>query len=310
VAGVIDAPDLHKVFAADAEDNIIFVINTDTMQIEDQIQLQDNESPDAISYDAVDHLVFVSDPGTPPDPLQSMNTDPMNQNIVVIDAVQDQILKYVNFGATLPLLDGEQAPTTNNLPTWGYDIGHNEYDLGHDFVTVQVAANGDDPNAYVLPPPHTAEFDAIDVKTMEVDNRLQLPASCSTPHGMTIDTDQHVAFVACTDFDPASNLFENLLRVDLQTMKVIPSDPATMRVAPNSDLVRLDHTLHLLFVASSDGITIFDEKAGEFHRLSEAFIGKETHTIAINEQTQEVYFPINAGGLPVLRITRYNPNGA
>jgi hypothetical protein len=120
----------------------------------------------------------------------------MNQNVAVIDALQDKVIKYVNFGATLPLLDGEQAPTTNNLPTWGYDIGHNEYDLGHDFVTVQVAANSDDPNAYVLPPPHTAEMDAIDVKTLAVDKRLQLPASCSTPHGMTIDTGQHVAFVA------------------------------------------------------------------------------------------------------------------
>lgn len=310
VAGVADAADLRKVFAADAEDNIVFVINADTMQIEDQIPLQDLESPDAVSYDAVDHLIFISDPGTPPDPLKSMNTDPMNQNVAVIDALQDKVIKYVNFGATLPLLDGEQAPTTNNLPTWGYDIGHNEYDLGHDFVTVQVAANSDDPNAYVLPPPHTAEMDAIDVKTLTVDKRLQLPASCSTPHGMTIDTGQHIAFVACTDFDPATNLFENLLRVDLQTMTVIPADPSTMRLAPNSDIVRLDHTLHLLFVASSDGITIFDEKAGEFHRLSQAFIGKETHTIAINEQTHEVYFPINAGGLPVLRITRYNPNGS
>lgn len=310
VAGVIDAPDLRKVFAADAEDNIVFVINADTMQIEDQIQLQDLESPDAVSYDAVDHLLFISDPGTPPDPLKSMNTDPMNQNVVVIDAIQDKIIKYVNFGATLPLLDGEQAPTTNGLPTWGYDIGHNEYDLGYDFVTTQVAANSDDPNAYVLPPPHTAELDGINISTLEVDKRLQLPASCSTPHGMTIDTEQHVAFVACTDFDAASNLFENLLRVDLQTMTVIPADPKTMRLAPSTDIVRLDHALHLLFVASSDGITIFDEKAGEFHRLSQVFIGKETHTIAINEQAQEVYFPINAGGLPVLRITRYNPNGA
>jgi len=53
-----------------------------------------------------------------------------------------------------------------------------------------------------------------------------------------------------------------------------------------------------------------DEKAGEFHRPDLAIIGKETHTIAINEQKQEMYFPIFAGGLPILRITRYNPNGA
>jgi hypothetical protein len=68
--------------------------------------------------------------------------------------------------------------------------------------------------------------------------------------------------------------------------------------------------LHLLFVAGSGGITIFDEKASEFHRLGLAFVGKETHTIAINEQAHEVYFAIFAGGIPVVRVTRYNPNGA
>jgi DNA-binding beta-propeller fold protein YncE len=309
VAGIIDAPDQRKVFAADAQDNVVYVINADTMQIVgDPIPLQTNESPDAVSYDPVDHLVFISDPGTPIDPTKSMNTDPMNQNVVIIDAVKDAVVTYIHFGMQ-PLLDGEVAPATNNLPTWGYDVGHNEYDLGHDFVTIQVAANSDSSNPYILPPPHTAEFDAIDVQTLKVQ-RLPLPASCSTPHGMTIDREQHVAFIACTDFDAASNLYENLLRVDLQTMTVIPADPRMMRLAPSSDIVRLDHVLHLLFVASSDGITIFDEKAGEFHRLNQVIIGRETHTIAINDETHEVYFSINAGGLPVLRITRFNPNGA
>ena len=45
VAGVIDATDLHKIFAADAQDNIIYDINVNTMQIEGQIQLPDNEFP-------------------------------------------------------------------------------------------------------------------------------------------------------------------------------------------------------------------------------------------------------------------------
>jgi hypothetical protein len=67
---------------------------------------------------------------------------------------------------------------------------------------------------------------------------------------------------------------------------------------------------HLFFVAGSGGITIFDEKTGEFHRLGVAIIGKETHTIAINEQANVMYFPVFAGGIPVRRITRYNPNDA
>jgi hypothetical protein len=311
VAGIIDATDLHKIFAADSEDNIIYDINVNTMQIEGEIQLPDLDSPDAIGYDPVDHRIFVSDTGSPVDPLKSGNVDRKNENVAVIDAVHDKLLGLVNFGS-LPLFGGEKAPVTQpgNIPTYGHDVGHNDYDLGHDYVTSQVLPNADDPNAYILPPPHTAEFIAIDAVTMKVDNRIVLPAYCSTPHGMTIDRDQHVAYVACTDFDPQAGFFENLLRVDLRTMSVIPTDPETVRLANGPDLVRIDHAQHLLFVAGSGGITIFDEKAGEFHRLGVAFIGKETHTIAINEQANEMYFPIFAGGIPVLRITRYNPNGA
>ena len=311
VAGVIDATDLHKIFAADAEDNIIYDINVNTMQIEGQIQLPDNDGPDAVGYDPVDHRIFVSDPGSPVDPLKSGNVDRKNENVAVIDAIHDKLLGLVSFGF-LPLFGGEKAPVTQpgNIPTYGHDVGHNDYDLGHDYVTSQVLPNADDPNAYILPPPHTAEFIAINAVTMKVDNRIVLPAYCSTPHGMTIDRDQHVAYVACTDFDPQAGLFENLLRIDLRTMSVIPTDPDTVRLANGPDLVRIDHAQHLLFVAGSGGITIFDEKAGEFHRLGVALIGKETHTIAINEQANEMYFPIFAGGIPVLRITRYNPNGA
>lgn len=310
VAGVVDATDLYKIFAADAEDNIIYDINVNTLQIQGQIPLPDNESPDAIGYDPLDHRLFVSDPGAPVDPIKSGNVDRKNQNVAVIDAVHDKLLGLVSLGF-LPLLASEQAPVTQpgNIPTYGHDVGHNAYDLGYDYITSQVLPNVDDPNAYILPPPHTAEFLAINALTMKIAKRLVLPASCSTPHGMTIDTEQHVAFVACTDFDPQAGLFENLLRIDLHTMKVIPADPNTMRLANGPDLVRIDHALHLLFVAGSGGITIFDEKAGQFHRLGLAFIGKQTHTIAINEQTQEMYFPIFAGDLPVLRITRYNPNG-
>lgn len=309
VAGVIDAPDLHKVFAADSGDNIIYDINVDTLQIQGQIQLPDNESPDAVAYDPVDHRIFVSDPGTPPS-LLIANTNPHNQNIVVIDAVQDKLLKVVNFGL-LPLLPGEKAPTTKgNLPSFGRDVGHNDYDLGHDYVALQIAADGNSPNAYILPPHGTAEFAAINAVTLQVDKIIRLPGSCSTPHGMTIDRDQHVAFVACTDFDPQSGLFEYMLRVDLTTMTVIRDDPASMSIAGTEpDLIRVDHTLHLLFASGTAGIVIFDEKPGEFHRLSEVVIGGDTHNIAINEETQQMYFAIFAGGLPVVRITRYNPDG-
>jgi DNA-binding beta-propeller fold protein YncE len=311
VAGMAEAPDLHKLFAADAEDNIIFDINIDTMKIEGQIQLPDNESPDAIAYDPIDHRMFVSDVGAPVDPLKSANANPKNMNVAVIDALHDKLLTLVPFGF-LPLFGGEQdadvkAPRT--IPPFGHDVGHGAYDLGHIYVTSQVLPDGDNPNPYILPPPHTGELEAIDAATMRIDKRVVLPTYCSTPHGLAIDTDQHVAFIACTDFDPQAGLFANLLRVSLPAMTVIPADPGTMRLASGPDLVRIDHSAHLLFVACSEGIVIFNEAAGQFSRLGEAVVGRGTHSIAINEQTQEMYFPIFAGGRPLVRITAYNPNG-
>lgn len=309
-AGLIEAPDLRKIFAADAEDNIIFDINADSMKIEGQIELPENDSPDAIGYDPDDHLIFVTDPGAPVDPIKSGNVDRKNQEVAVIDAIHDKLLGMVSFGS-LPLLAGEQAPVTQpgNVPTYGYKLGHNEYDLGHEYVVSQILPNAEDPNVYILPPFHTGEFVSINALTLKIDRRIQLPAACSSPHGLTIDRAQHIAYVACKDFDAETERFAYLLRVDLHTMTVLPDNPTTTRLAAGSDLVRIDHSAGLLFVAGAAGITIFDERAGHFQRLGLAVIGKGTHTIAIDEETQEMFFPILAGGLPILRITRYNPNG-
>lgn len=315
VAGVIDAPDLHKVFAAgvDPDDNgidSVFDIDTITLQFH-VIHLIQNESPDALTYDAADHRIFVSDPAAPPNLTGPQNPDPHLMDVAVINALNDQVIKRINFGL-LPLLKGETAPTNPaNIPAYGHDVGHSDYDpgLGHVYITTQINPNADDPNPYVLPPPHTGEFASINAVTMQIDQRIQLPAYCSTPHGMVIDPVQHVAFVACTDFDTTAGLFENLIRIDLHTMSVIPADPNTMRLASGPDLVRLDASAHLLFVACLGGITIFDETPGNFHRLGVYVVGRQSHTIAINEQTQEMYFATFSGGRPVLRIERYNPNG-
>lgn len=315
VAGVVDAPDLHKIYAAgvDANDDdldSVFDIDTNTLQFH-VIHLTLDESPDALTYDSVDHRIFVSDPAAPPDITGPQNPDRHLMDVAVINALNDQVIKRINFGL-LPLLSGETAPTNPaNIPTYGHDVGHTAYDptLKHVYVATQVLPNADDPNPFILPPPHTGEFASISTTTLQIDQRILLPAYCSTPHGVAVDPVQHVAFVACTDFDTKAGLFENLIRIDLRTMTVIPADPNTMRLANGPDLVRLDASAHLLFVACAGGIVIFDDTPGNFHRLGVYNVGKQSHTIAINEQTQEMYFTMFAGGIPILRIERYNPSG-
>lgn len=286
-AGVVVAPDLAKVYVADANDNIIYAINEHTLKYS-AIPLQDNDSPDGITYDQADHLIAVSNPGTPPNADTNIIAR-KNQNETFIDALTDKVVARVPLG-----IDGQ----------WGDDVGHVKFDSGlHRFyVAVQQLAdpNSLDPN--LLPPPGTAWLVAIDPATFHVASRMKLPNNCITPHGMTIDTALHIAFIACVDEDPPS-----LIRVDLQSMRVFPEAPWPVALKP--DIVVLDSTHHLLYVACGAGIALFQEQGRALKWLGTYPFGVSTHTLAVNEQTQEIYLPlIRQGNRPVLRILRYNPN--
>jgi hypothetical protein len=251
-----------------------------------------------------------------------MNVARGNENIAVIDAINDKLIKYINLG-NLPLLPGEKVPNAlldpknKNIPLYGHDVGHNVYDeaLQRLFVTSTVLPNADDPNPFVLPPRVTGEFFELDPTNTAnpIVKEIDLPDTCSTPHGMNIDEAQQVAFIACVDFDSATQLFQNLVRVNLNTMTVIPADPRITRLEGGPDIVRIDkdssRNIDVLFVACKAGISIFDITPGHFHKLGDEILGKETHTIAIDPATQTVYLPLTIGGRPVLRIARYNPDG-
>lgn len=289
VAGIVLAPDLHKVYAADANDNTIFAIDEQTLKAA-PIQLQDNDSPDGLVYDQVDHLIFVSDPGTPPT-LDSNIIDRKNQNETVINALTDKVIARISLG-----IDGQ----------WGDDVGHVKFDPGlhRAFVVVQQLPNPDDPNPNLLPPPGTARLVAIDPVTYHVINRLKLPDLCFTPHGMAIDTEQHIAFIACVDADPPS-----LIRVDLQTMTVIPEHPWPVEIKP--DIVTIDRPLHLIYVGCGIGIAVFQEEGRNLKWLGNYNYAINMHTVAVNEETHEIYLPLTrVGNRPVLRIMRYNPNAS
>jgi hypothetical protein len=185
---------------------------------------------------------------------------------------------------------------------WGDDVGHVRIDpsLHRIFVVIQQLADPDSPNPNPIPPPGTARLVAIDSLTHKVTARLLLPDFCITPHGLEIDTTSHIAFVACLDATPAS-----VLRVDLQTMQVISETP--WPVEPRPDILSLDRTLHLLYVAAGAGITIFQEDGTSFKWLGSYTFGVSTHTLAVDEATHNVYIPLpKMGGRPVLRIMHYN----
>lgn len=311
VAGIVAAPDLGEAFAADANDNLIYVFNEHTLQITAKIPLGDNESPDAMEYDPIDQKVFVSDPGAPnPDVI-----DRQNQNVTVIDAKAKKVITKINVG-NLPKLPGESADPQKPDPQLGdpkgqqlgYDVGHNHYDRfsHHLYVTLQQLPH--DPNA-LSPVPGTGELAEIDPVTYQVLRRVQLPTTCSTPHGMTLDGQQHEAFIVCVDVNPDNNSIPNLMRVDIQSMKVIPDDPKQLVLAAKPDIAVIDQSQHVIFIGCAGGVSVFDESNGQLKKLGTYQFGKNTHTLAVNETTNLLYLPQpDIGGRPALRIVKYDPN--
>ena len=284
-AGVMIAPDLHKVFIGDAADSIIYIVNEQSpFNTIAKIQLDPNDGPDAIEYDQVDHRIFVGDPGVAISP-DNANIALKNQNVAVIDAISNKLITRIPLGIH---------------PPFGDDVGHIQFDpVTHRIFVVTLPLIDQNLNAAQTPPSFLAVIDPVALKVV---SKVKLPDECLAPHGLVIDAQQREAFVACVDS-------LNLTRVDLQTMQAFPGP--LIPVAYNPDIVRLDHPLHLLFVGCAGGISIFDESGRGLKKLSDYNLGGGSHhTIAIDEATQLVYLPQpSVGDRPILRVIKYVANG-
>jgi hypothetical protein len=282
VRGVVVAQNLKKVYAADSYDDIVYAIDEKTFKAV-PIHLQTNDGPDSVEYDASDHLIFVSNPGRPANQDKSQVIERKNQNETVINALTDKVIGHIPMG-----VDGK----------WGDGVRHVRYDPGlhRIFVVVQQLPNPDDPN----PPPLPARLVVINPVRHGVVTRLTLPGFCINPHGLVIDPQHHIAFIACVDADPPS-----LVRVDLQTMKVMVEHPWPVQVKP--DVLAFDRPSQLLFVGSSVGISVFKEHGRQLQWLGNYSFGLNTHTVAVDPVTHDVYLPVpRLGNRPVLRIMRYD----
>jgi len=284
-AGVIVAQNVGKVFIGDVEGGTIYIANEHSpFNIIAKVQLDPNDGPDAIEYDPLDHRIFVGDPGNAIS-ADNANIALKNQNVAVIDAITNRLITRIPFGLH---------------PPFGDDIGHLQFDpITHRVFVVTLPLIDQNSNAPQTPPSFLAVINPI---TLRVESRIRLPDTCLVPHGVVIDVQQREAFVACVDS-------QNLVRVDLQTMRSFPGPP--LPVAFNPDIVRLDHPLHLLFIGCAGGISVFDESNRGLKSLGSYFLGGGSHhTIAIDEATQLIYLPQPfVGDRPILRIIRYVANG-
>jgi DNA-binding beta-propeller fold protein YncE len=158
--------------------------------------------------------------------------------------------------------------------------GNVQYDPGSGHVLVAVQSRDD--------------IAVIDPKTDRVINRVALDG-CSNDHGLYIDSQHRLAFVACDQ-----NAV--LLTLDLRTMKL--ADRASVGPAP--DVLAFDPSLRRLYVSTESGfITVFSETAHGLRKLGEDFLASEAHTVAVDPETHLVYFPLQGpNGKPHLLVMR------
>lgn len=163
----------------------------------------------------------------------------------------------------------------------GGDVGNTQYDpvSRHIFVNVQTLA----------------QLVEIDPSRNAIIKRFSLGGTeCIGNHGLLIDPRKRRAFVSCEESG-------TLLWLDMKTMRVVAGWPT----GEDPDVLALDTKTNRLFVAAESGdISVFSD-AARVAPIAQGYLAPAAHTVAVDSQTQLVYFPLeNIGGKPVLRIVK------
>ena len=135
------------------------------------------------------------------------------------------------------------------------------------------------------------ELVVIDPVKLEIRGRYPVPG-LREPHGIALDTDNRLAFVA-----GASN--HTLALIDLNSMKTL----ATYPVGDDPDVLAFDPGLKQLYVSAESGnVWVYREKGRQLEAVGHFFMPR-AHTVCVDPKTHLVYFPLeNIDGRPILRV--------
>ena len=181
-------------------------------------------------------------------------------------------------GKTDTVIDARTNQRVATIPLGG-GAGNTQYDSVSEHIYVAVHGQN--------------KLAEIDPMKDEVVGRYPLQG-CNEPHGLVIDGERLLAFVACEEN-------AKLAVFDLKTKTMT----AIHDVGADPDVLAFDEGLNRLYVSAESGvITIFDEQDRTLAKIGEAFLASNAHSVAVDSRTHRVYFPLpNVGGKPVLRIT-------
>ncbi|OYD60921.1 YncE family protein [Rhodococcus sp. OK302] len=179
-------------------------------------------------------------------------------------------------GGTETVIDAVTAQVRGSVDLGG-EVGNVAYDPVDDQMLVVVQGKGD--------------LAAIDPGTLAVTRRLELPG-CRGGHGLALDPEARLAFVACEGN-------ASLLTVDLATWQVT----GTNTVGTQPDVLAYDQGAQRLYVATESGtVSVLDQQGGHLTAIGSGHLADEAHVVAVDPNTHHTYFPVpvGAGGHPAL----------
>ena len=135
------------------------------------------------------------------------------------------------------------------------------------------------------------ELVSIDPATAQIIGHHPVPG-IESPHGIALDVDARLAFVAGEDNG-------KLAVLDLTNGQVL----ATYPVGKDPDVLAFDPGLKVLYVSAESGdVRVFEENGRSLKAIGQLSM-PHAHTVAVDPDTHFVYFPLqNVNGKPVLRI--------
>lgn len=180
-------------------------------------------------------------------------------------------------GETETVIDVRTSQRVATIPLGG-EVGNSQYDptSRHIFVNVQTRN----------------ELVEIDPTIDRVIARFPLTGAKGN-HGLLIDSQDRIAFVACEGND-------KLLVFDMGPRRVLQS----FDVGSDPDVLAFDTASKTLYVAGEVGVvSMFSVKGAEVRKIGEGRVGPNAHVVAVDSATHRSYFPLkNVDGHPVLRV--------
>jgi len=200
---------------------------------------------------------------------------------IAYDPVHHRLFVSDEAGQTETVIDTATNQRIATIPLGG-EAGNSQYDpvSGHIFVDVQTQD----------------QLVAIDPATNQIIARSALPG-CQHDHSLLMEGNARMAFVTCD----GNNV---LLVVDLaHAMHVLSVQP----VGETPDVLAFEQDRRLLYVACESGIlSVFQEQGRSVRKIGDQFLAAEAHSIAVDQQTHRLYFPLeDLGGRPVLRVAMF-----